>query len=94
METTDIIQIVSVALTVLGFIASEVLALCPGYEANGVLHWLKLYVAKSHDVVITTPENTYELRRRPSLHGASASERTPSIYSQVALKNDVPGQDQ
>lgn len=102
METGEILQIVSVALTVLGFIASEILALCPGVQANGVLHWLKLYVSKSNDIVVTMPENTYELRRRPSVHGdrtgiylrPSSPQGAPSVYSQVTLKDDVPGQDQ
>lgn len=47
METSDIIQIVSVCFTVLGFVASEILALCPGFKANGLLHWLKMYYVQT-----------------------------------------------
>lgn len=109
LNTTEIVQIVSVSLTVLGFIASEILALCPGYKANGLLHWLTLWVSDNRDLQITLPhepsQTTFELRRRPSIHGdrpritvsrtpTPAPSRDLDTYSDVTVQNDVPGQDQ
>jgi hypothetical protein len=77
METSDIVQIVSVCLTVLGFVASEIMALCPGFKANGLVHWLSMWAEKNTDIVVTLPNgpnsSTYELRRRPSIHGERPS---------------------
>ncbi len=107
METSDIVQIVGLGMTVLGFIASEILAVCPGTRANGLLHWLTLLFNDNRDIQITIPHQnaTYELRRRPSIHGERPSiavspptsspppTPTPSrdldYYSQTTLENDV-----
>ena len=108
METSDIVQIVSVCVTVLGFIASEIMALCPGVKANGLLHWLTLWASDSTDVVVTLPDgsghNTYEFRRRRTLYGdrlgihhitpAPSPSRDLDHDSETTLQNHVSGEDQ
>lgn len=105
METSDIVQIVSVCATVLGLIVSEIMALCPGVKANGLLHWLSLYVSKNRDLQITLPhepsQTTFELRRRPTIHGdqvrisnTPTSQRIVEHDLQTQRPDDVSGSNQ
>jgi len=99
METSDIIQIVSVCLTVLGFAASEVLALCPGFKANGLLHWLKMYYIQTRDRPVTpipsialTPVDDYITETDATLtrNASSTPSRTLESDTQTPDENHVP----
>lgn len=100
METSDIIQIVSVCLTVLGFVASEVLALCPGFKANGLLHWLKMYYVQTRLRPSTpTPSEPIiamedYIRATDDTLGRNATPtptRTMEYHSETPNETHVPG---
>lgn len=105
METTDIVQIVSVCLTVVGFLVSEILALYPDVKANGLAHWLYLYAqcysdrprspTPSHNDLL----NIYALERYPDgTLGRPRLTTTPTrdleYDSEATIENDVSRQNQ
>lgn len=101
METSQIIQILTSVLSFIAFVISECMALNPNTDANGVLHWISMWIAANRDFVVSHPDPTHPdninrvcLQRRNAVYVQSnTSVGDHDYYSQISQQTDVQRSD-